>query len=123
MRTYCTCSKNDYICRGLHNEPLTWRFNYLWVHAGCGLPFPLVWASYIRRCESCLKQVCLPWEVYCQQCYKYEYGSTKGYKGLLAAAKRVGKWSRSIEIVSNTPVPKSKGQMPRTSHRNFQNSI
>jgi hypothetical protein len=90
MKTYCTCSKNDYICRGLHDEPLTYLYDVLWVHAGCCLPFFPVWTRYLRRCESCLKMTCLPWETYCQKCFRYEFQKTRPYKGLLRASKRAG---------------------------------
>jgi hypothetical protein len=88
VKTYCSCSKNDYICRGLHEEPLTYLNDVLWVHAKCCLPFLPVWERYIRRCEGCLKQRCLPWEVYCQQCFKYEFQTGTPYKGLLRASKQ-----------------------------------
>jgi hypothetical protein len=87
MKTYCTCSKNDYICRGLHDEPLTYLYDVLWVHAGCCLPFFPVWTRYLRRCESCLRMTCLPWETYCQKCFRYEF-SNKTYHGLLRASKK-----------------------------------
>ena len=111
-KTYCTCKKNDYICRGLHDEPLTFRMEELWVHAECCLPFRGIWEAHLRPCEGCLKDSCLPWEVMCQTCHKVEYPGTP-YNGLLAVAKRSRlalKWpvDRKLKIEFEEVAPKKR---------------
>lgn len=71
-KSYCTCSK-DYICRELVTAPLTFQNDKPWVHHLCNLPFRAVWESYIRRCQSCLREKSLPWETLCQSCFKDEF--------------------------------------------------
>jgi len=90
MKSVCTCRKHDYVYRGLQNEPLTFKLDYLWVCSTCCLPTIATWEGHVRRCEGCLRETCLPWTTLCFTCWKIENPGIK-YPGLLNAAKRARK--------------------------------